>query len=136
MNQCPHFPDDSQAVLRRTILVVEDSVLVREVIAGSLRDDGFKVIEAASADEAVVVLQSGETIDFVFSDCEMPGTLNGPMLAAWLHKHQPRIPVMLTSGNGAPTHISQSVSQSNLFIPKPYSTETVLTFIRSLLEID
>ena len=59
-----------------TILVVEDDVLVRMPISQYLRDCGYKVIEAANADEAMTVLLHKETvIDIVFTDIEMPGTL-------------------------------------------------------------
>ena len=57
-----------------TILVVEDEILIRVPISQYLRDCGYKVIEAANADEAMTALQHKETIvDLVFSDIEMPG---------------------------------------------------------------
>jgi CheY-like chemotaxis protein len=68
--------------VQETILVVEDDVLVRMPIAHYLRDCGYKVVEAANADEAVTVLSHKETvIDLVFTDIEMPGALDGFGLA-------------------------------------------------------
>jgi response regulator RpfG family c-di-GMP phosphodiesterase len=59
---------------RQTILVVDDEVIIRTAISEYLRDCGYKVIEAASVDEAVLVLQQAEiTVHIVLSDVEMPG---------------------------------------------------------------
>ena len=64
--------------LQETILVVEDDVLVRMPIAQYLRDCGYKVIEAVNAEEAMTVLLHKETlVDIVFSDIEMPGSVDG-----------------------------------------------------------
>ena len=64
--------------LQETILLVEDEVLVRMPIAQYLRDCGYKVIEAVNADEAMTVLLHRETaVDIVFSDIEMPGSVDG-----------------------------------------------------------
>jgi two-component system, response regulator PdtaR len=60
-----------------TVLVVEDEVLVRMVIADYLRDCGFRVLEASTADEAMRVLGTNERVDIVFSDVQMPGSLDG-----------------------------------------------------------
>ena len=59
------------------ILVVEDEVLIRLVIADELRAQGFSVVEAASADQALSYFQAGVQVDLVLSDIEMPGSMNG-----------------------------------------------------------
>ena len=60
-----------------TVLVVEDEVFVRMIISDYLRQCGYRVIEAASADEALTILKHTEIkVDIVFSDIEMPGTLD------------------------------------------------------------
>ena len=82
----------------RTILVVEDEVLVRLVIAEYLRECGYRVHEAAHAQEAIAVLESPDvTIDIVFSDVVMPGNLDGFGLARWVRAHRPHVEVILTS---------------------------------------
>ena len=79
-----------------TILVVEDDVLVRMPISQYLRDCGYKVIEAANADEAMTVLLHKETvIDIVFTDIEMPGTLDEFGLARWVRNSSPGVDVIL-----------------------------------------
>src|ERR1051325_8090552 len=72
-----------------TILVVEDDVLVRNLAAAYLRESGFKVIEATSADEAIRVLQA---------DVQMPGSMGGLGLAQWVRRERPWLKVILTSG--------------------------------------
>src|ERR1700759_156180 len=84
--------------MAKTILVVEDEVLVRMNIADHLREQGFIVLEAATADEARSVLLAGVQIDLVFSDIMMPGPLDGAGLADWLVAHNPDVPIILASG--------------------------------------
>jgi CheY-like chemotaxis protein len=67
-----------------TVLVIEDEVLVRMVIADYLRECGFRVVEASTADEGMRVLKTNERVDIVFSDVQMPGSLDGFELAQWL----------------------------------------------------
>ena len=81
-----------------TILVVEDEVLIRLVIAEYLRECGYKVHEAAHAEEAIAVLQAPEvSIDIVFSDVVMPGSMDGFGLSRWVRDNHPEIEVLLTS---------------------------------------
>ena len=66
-----------------TVLVVEDDILLRLSIAAYLRDCGYKVIEAADADEAVLVLKQPDLdIDVLFTEIEMPGAMDGFGLAS------------------------------------------------------
>ncbi len=66
-----------------TLLLVEDEVLIRLTVADYLRDCGYHVIEASNAQEALSVLTSDIDIDIVFSDVQMPGTIDGFGLARW-----------------------------------------------------
>ena len=76
--------------VQEAILVVEDDVLVRMPIAQYLRDCGYKVVEAVNADEAIAVLLHQETVvDVVFSDIEMPGSIDGFGLAKWIRELVP-----------------------------------------------
>ena len=85
------------ASVQETILVVEDDVLIRMPIAEYLRDCGYRVIEAVSADEAMTVLMQKETqVDIVFSDLEMPGSTDGFGLSKWIRDNRPGIDVILT----------------------------------------
>jgi CheY-like chemotaxis protein len=93
--------------------VVEDEVLLRMAVTAHLRDAGFVVIEAVSADEAIELLEANRTVQLVFSDIMMPGKLDGHGLAAWIGERYPDVRILLASG----------VAQRGLspFIAKPYS---------------
>jgi CheY-like chemotaxis protein len=115
------------------ILVVEDDVLVRMPISQYLRDCGYKVVEAANTDEAMTVLSHEETvIDIVFTDIEMPGTLDGFGLARWVREHRPGVAVILAGT------LPRTVEQAKELcdegpIPKPYDAQLVHNRIRRLL---
>lgn len=110
------------------LLVVEDDTLVRLAISEHLRDAGFSVVEAASADEALRYLGAGDRIDLVFTDIQMPGRLDGIGLARQLRRRHPALSVILTSGNAVlPDDLGDS-----LFIPKPYDHRHVAEIAREL----
>lgn len=108
------------------ILVIEDEVLIRIVLAEELRDAGFAVIEAASAEEALSYLRSGAVVDLVFSDIRLPGPVDGAQLADQLRARYPLLPIMLTSGDYPGTYGPHGPDAMRLFIPKPYNTRRVI----------
>jgi two-component system, response regulator PdtaR len=121
-----------QMLLRRLparILVVEDEVLIRALIAEELRRAGFRVIEADRADDALTYIESGEQVDLIFSDIRTPGSLDGLQLAEMLHGKYPDIPVVLTSGNTDPMH----VEIVRTFVPKPYDVMQTIALISEIL---
>jgi CheY-like chemotaxis protein len=113
------------------ILVVEDEILIRSAVAEFLRGAGYRVIEAASAAEAVAVFASRTQIDLVFSDINMPGTVNGVGLARWIADHHPGIHVILTS---AISHARRAGEIGASFLPKPYRLAEAARRIGSLLK--
>ena len=84
MNAARTLSDEPVPAPPPSVLVVEDDVLVRTVVAAYLRECGFGVVESVSADEAVRVLEAGIRVDIVFSDVNMPGKLDGFGLAQWI----------------------------------------------------
>jgi CheY-like chemotaxis protein len=66
-----------------TVLVVDDEIMIRLVIADYLRECGYRVFEAGSPEDAVSILQSDLKIDIVFTDLELPGHSSGLELARW-----------------------------------------------------
>jgi DNA-binding NtrC family response regulator len=117
-----------------TVLVVDDEVLVRLVIADYLRDCGFRVIEAAGADEAIVVLKQGTlAVDVVFSDIEMPGSMDGFGLAQWTRANRAGVDVILTGSVPRAVNAAKDLCESEGTVPKPYEPQTVHDRIRRLL---
>ncbi len=109
------------------ILVVEDEVLIRLVIADELRAQGFSVVEAASADQALSYFQAGVQVDLVLSDIEMPGSMNGVGLIQRLRVTAPNLPTVLTSGASPAAH------DADAFVSKPYDMGKVVALIAKLL---
>jgi CheY-like chemotaxis protein len=105
------------------VLVVEDEGLVRYQIAEALRDVGWVVIEASSAEHAIRVLKSAQQIDVVFTDIQLAGALSGWDVAEHGRSVQAALPVIYASGNSVDR--SRRVVDS-LFFDKPYVTSDVV----------
>jgi CheY-like chemotaxis protein len=133
MESHAHPSDACDAAGRRAVLVVEDEILIRGTTADFLRDQGYVVIEAMNAMEAVAVFASRAPIDIVFTDWQMPGSMDGVMLARWIYRHHPGIPVLLTSGKGDVAAAAEFLPKEALVL-KPYLVEDVADRIHVLLE--
>lgn len=117
-----------------TILVVDGDVLIRMFIAGFLRDCGFKIIEAANADEALKILQQAEVqIDLVFTDVDLPGEMDGFGLSQWIRQTLPGVEVMLSGSPARAAHAVAGLCNSGSVVSKPYDANAVLDEIRRLL---
>jgi CheY-like chemotaxis protein len=124
----------NDSVLPPTILVVEDEILVRWVIAEHLRECGYRVIETGSGDEALDVLRrTGLTVDVVFSDVRMPGTIDGLALAQWIRRERPAIKIVLTSGFIKFADAAEALRDDAALIAKPYAMGDIERRIEALL---
>ena len=113
------------------ILVVEDEPLVRILIADFLDEAGFKVLEAAHADEAVAILTARPDVQAVITDIEMPkGSMNGLELARVVQERWPGVGVVISSGRERPG--PDDLSERVAFLAKPYLPDTVITVIRQM----
>jgi CheY-like chemotaxis protein len=110
------------------VLVVEDEILIRVLIAEELRAEGFSVIEAATADEALSYFQAGFQVDLVLSDIELPGILNGLDLIRRLRAEAPDLLTVLTSG------YSPSFHEADAFLQKPYDVKQAVALVVTLLQ--
>jgi CheY-like chemotaxis protein len=110
-----------------TILVVEDEVIVREIIQIELEDAGYEVILAANADAAIAVLEARADIHLVFTDIDMPGSMDGLKLAACVRDRWPPVHIIITTGKARPLTIPANA----LFIPKPYIGRAVVDAMRT-----
>lgn len=114
-----------------TILVVEDETLVRMNSADILEDAGYDILEAADADEALRVLAQHQSVQLLFSDIDMPGTMNGLDLARVVHQRWPHIKLLLTSGHHC---ISDNLMPDDgKFVAKPWSQDVLVARVRDLL---
>ena len=113
-----------------TVLVVEDEVLVRLSLAATLRDEGFLVLEAANADEAIAVLSGSTSVDVVMTDVNMPGLLDGVALSRYVRTTRPGLKVIVVSGRVA---FEAASEVADAFLAKPYEPETVVRTIDLLM---
>src|SRR3954469_5105247 len=101
------------------ILVVEDEVLVRMVAADVLEDAGFTVLESASAEEALTLLETRSDVEVLFTDVNMPGAMDGLGLAQTVHNRSPEISILIGSGRIRPC--PAELPPGARFIAKPYA---------------
>lgn len=114
----------------RVVLVVEDEVLLRALAAEALRDQGFQVVEASHADEAMQLVAAGLLPDVLFTDVRMPGTRDGLQLAQELRAIQPGLVVCVASGD-LDAKTGKAVAQH--FFRKPYDLDLLASNIRAAL---
>ena len=100
-----------------TILVVDDQAMIRMFGADMITDAGYQVIQANSADEALLILEKAEGITLLFSDIDMPGSMNGLALAEVVHKRWPDVRLLLTSGGHKLE--DKDIPDHGRFLPKP-----------------
>lgn len=113
---------------RPIVLIVEDEALLRIVAADVLGDAGFETLEAADADEAVATLEARDDIGIVFTDIDMPGSMNGVRLAETVRERWPRVRVVVTSGKYGAGELPLPAKVA--FIPKPYDFSAVAASFR------
>src|SRR6202140_5548582 len=87
-----------QSAALRAILVVEDEMLLRMRAVDMVEDAGFTPIEAINADDALAILESRSDIELLFTDIQMPGSMDGLKLAYAVHERWPLIKIILVSG--------------------------------------
>ena len=112
-----------------TVLIVEDEAAVREAAADMLREGGWRVIAAKDAHAALTVLETGETVDVLFSDVVMPG-MNGVRLAQAAQRLRPGLPVLLTSGYAGEALVGEEPAYQVL--SKPYERAELLARLGAL----
>lgn len=120
----------SDTAFAKTILVVEDEPLLREMSVSQLEEAGYDVLEAPSAVEALAVLNSGVAVALLFTDVNMPGNLDGLQLATLVRERWPQVRLIVTSGGGQ-VHPGQ-VRPPGRFIAKPYSLDAMIDAVREL----
>lgn len=109
----------SDAVSQRpVVLVVEDDFLLRMDAVDIVREAGFEAVEASSADEAIEILEARPNIHVVFTDVQMPGSMDGLKLARYIKDRWPPIKIVATSGRVKVTE--NDLPEGGRFLPKPY----------------
>ena len=105
-----------------TVLLVEDEDRVRSMAASMLEELGCNVVTAESGDEALSIVEGGQEISALFTDCLMPGRLDGANLALTMRRRMPHLPVLFTSGYRGGVNTLNLDDAGTAFLPKPYSS--------------
>jgi CheY-like chemotaxis protein len=150
----PSADRGSDEVTPSTILVVEPDILIRMIIADYLRNCGYRVFEAVTADDVLAVLESGQKIDVIFAEVQLsvgrsrsprwarlalmpfgwrPRSMDGFGLAQWLRENHPGINVILTSGLARAAEKAGDLCDEGP-LAKPYHPQEVVRRINILLE--
>jgi DNA-binding NtrC family response regulator len=120
--------------MRRTsVLIVEDEVMISDLVAEVLVENGFDVHTEMNGEAALNYLDSGPEVDVLFTDINLQGRMDGSTLAKAARARRPDLPVVYCSGRHSPSAISPPVSRS-VFIKKPYDLQDVSTLLSRLTD--
>lgn len=120
----------SKPLKKEVVLVVEDEPLLRMMAMDLVEDAGFEVVEAANADEAVRILEARADIRIVFTDIDMPGSMDGMKLALSVRDRWPPIEIIIVSG-----HVriaDRDLPARSVFFSKPYDTQKVTAMLHQM----
>lgn len=115
-----------------TVLIVEDEAFVRMEAADVLSDAGCISLEAGDADEALEVLTEHPEVSVLFTDINMPGTMDGLVLAAQVVRTAPDVALIVTSGKRRIP--DADLPDHGVFLPKPYCRSDLVRAVRDQLE--
>lgn len=114
-----------------TVLIVEDEPLIRMDSGDQLGDRGFQIREAANAAEAIVVLERHQQVRVLFTDIDMPGTMDGLGLVATVTERWPSIKIIVTSGHRSVE--PHELPTGSRFLSKPYTSDAVADAMSALM---
>jgi CheY-like chemotaxis protein len=112
------------------VLVVEDETLIRMDIVEQISAADFEVLEASNADEAIAILERDPRIRVVFTDVDMPGSMDGIKLAHAVKGRWPPIKIVVASGHFKVR--DEDMPDGGIFFDKPYNATDVVRTLRQL----
>jgi CheY-like chemotaxis protein len=114
------------------VLLVEDEPLVRILLSELLDESGFRVLEAANAQEALTILGAELNVSVLITDVDMPPGLNGYGLARRVHERWPGVEILVTSGRQWP--IEGDLPEGAAFLAKPVPNEVLVSYVQAAAE--
>jgi CheY-like chemotaxis protein len=115
---------------RSVVLIVEDEFLLRMNAVDMVGAAGFEVVAAANADEAIEILETRHDVTVIFTDIQMPGSMDGLKLARAVRGRWPPIKIIATSGHADVRETD--LPEGGRFVPKPYDSAQVAGVLREL----
>lgn len=116
------------------VLVVEDSGVIRLGVVDLVQAAGYEALQAANADEAIRILEARTDVDLVFTDVQMPGTMDGIKLSHYIRDRWP--PVKIIVASGAKILEESALPIGSRFFSKPYDERTIIEAMALLLASD
>jgi two-component sensor histidine kinase/CheY-like chemotaxis protein len=113
------------------VLIVEDEMILRMRAVDIVEDAGFCPVEAVNADEAISILESRSDISLLFTDIQMPGSIDGLKLAHAVHDRWPSIKIVLVSGQVSPSDAERPADSR--FFRKPLGVEEMITELQTMV---
>src|ERR1700680_906702 len=120
-----------QTVVPPKVLVVEDEMMVRMRAMDIVEDAGFTPIEAVNADEALAILESRSDIELLFTDIQMPGSMDGVKLAHAVHERWPSIKIILVSGQLTTGEVDKPTDSR--FFGKPLEVKQMVAEMQDMI---
>jgi two-component sensor histidine kinase/CheY-like chemotaxis protein len=120
-----------QTAVPPKVLVVEDEMMLRMRAVDIVEDAGFTAIEAVNADEALEILESRSDIELLFTDIQMPGSMDGLKLAHAVHQRWPSIKIILVSGKLTPTDAEKPIHSR--FFGKPLEMKQMIAEMQEMI---
>ena len=114
------------------VLVVEDEMLLRMRAVDMVEDAGFTPIEAIDADQAVAILESRSDISLLFTDIQMPGSMDGLKLAHAVHDRWPPIKIILVSGKLQLANAE--IPPDSRFFGKPFESKDMIAEMQDMID--
>lgn len=111
--------------------MVEDNTIIRMGAIDLVLSAGYEALEARDADEAIRIMESRDDIDLVFTDVQMPGTMDGIKLSHYISSGWPPVKLIVASGNAILEE--SSLPGGSMFFAKPYSDHTITDAMARLL---
>ena len=113
------------------VLVVEDEPFIRLAAVGLVEEAGFVALEATNADQAIAVMEANPDVRLVFTDVDMPGTMDGVKLAHYIRGRWPPVQLIVASGKAIVTE--NDLPKGTRFFSKPYADHAIVDTIRAMV---
>src|SRR6195952_5443407 len=113
------------------VLVVEDEMILRMRAVDIVEDAGFNPVEAVNADQALAILESRSDISLLFTDIQMPGSMDGLKLAHAVHDRWPSIKIILVSGQVNPSDADRPADSR--FFGKPLGVDKMISELQAMV---
>jgi CheY-like chemotaxis protein len=116
--------------MKARVLVVDDEAIIRAWLVLAWEDAGYSAVEAASASEAIAIMETDKEIRVVVTDIQMPGTMDGIALARYVRERWP--PTIIVIASAKIGLDPASIPEDCAFLPKPFETESWSAIVRGI----